>query len=161
FFLFFPKQASHLFSGGPQHQQVKIAKAQDHTAVLGASTSVNEVGSPTLTDNVFCPFAVVSLQIVKQVNPTRYSEVASQISCTKAQFLENINAQYLQGHVPGMQPEDLAVFGENGTIQGLKIATSNIEESAITTNLLAPQSVTAPAIANNSVTTLKIAPGAV
>ncbi len=64
-------------------------------------------------------------------------------------LVNNLNADYLRGKVPGNKEGDLVVFNENNTIPGLNIGATNILNGAITTDK----------IASGAITLDKLAPG--
>ena len=79
-------------------------------------------------------------------------------------LIENLNADYLRGKVPGSGVGDLVVFDEDNTIFALKINGTNLEDGSIQggpDGVILDSSITFDDLADNSITTSKLADGSV
>src|SRR5258706_1346402 len=158
-------------------QKLSMSKSPD---VLGASTksqSANANGD--IFEGVLHPFSVLSLRIVKAINQDAYkratfgqiqniSEVfhydehgnlvinapiavpAANISASDDKLISNLNAQYLQGHEPGNKPGNLAVYGSDGLLENVKLATNTVGNGTITYAQIAEQTIINNNISNTA-----------
>lgn len=125
--------------------------------VLGEDSS-STGSTASLIRSALVPFTRLSLAIVEKIDKTIYQKIlprdineiialnlkneivpSSPISLPKSSFLKipdkglinNLNADYLRGKVPGFESGDLAYYTANNRIEGLQIASNNLLPASV------------------------------
>ena len=144
-------------------------------AFLGILTSpLIELGAPIIEQyaTIITGGSVAELREV--VTTDEEGQVATEKTVTISQatlvrlaesgVIENLNAEFLQGRVPGPEVGDLAIFGLGGRIAALRVSSANLLASAVSGGLsgtIVDASITADDLAGNAVTAGKIKDGEV
>ncbi|HYK08799.1 MAG TPA: MerR family DNA-binding transcriptional regulator, partial [Candidatus Eisenbacteria bacterium] len=186
-FLKFPNETAKFFATGPaepkfvsqQQEGVSVlgaetgpepSLAQNVASTLlrpfaGVSLQIVKVIRPQVytqvNNQVFPPTATTVMQVTNQGDVVTNGDIiipdGNTIRIENKDVIQNLNAEFVRSKAPGTGQGDLAVFGANGTIDGLQVGTSNIITNSITTNLLSSNSVTTINVSNGAITAAKIA----
>src|SRR5260221_3549248 len=191
-FLLYPSQTASLFTSAPIKLPLEISLISTSHAVLGASTITQKnslAGNPLGT--ALRPFALISLQVVKQIDQKKYDQIISQIvpkdvtnqmvinengdivsignliipsnatlKIFNKNLVDNLNADFVLSKQPGTENGNLAVFGTDGTIEGLQIGPTNITENAVTTENIVNEAITSAKIADGTIINTNISSNA-
>ncbi|MDO8444174.1 MAG: MerR family DNA-binding transcriptional regulator [bacterium] len=185
-FLLYPTATARWF--GLNSQAVKAADLTDNSnlnqvetqgKVLGATYQPQVSSEPSFVSKVLQPVGGLSLEIVRRINPSTYSQIvagqairdvndilsvdadgnivvnynlafpnSSYLKIPDNNLVQNLNADYLRGKVPGDTSGDLVYWDKNNSVAGLKIDSINLADNSVTNNTILDGAVTLGKMAN-------------